>query len=191
MVAHRTAPARHLCGAFVLLSMPLQAALAQGLTWSDVACAESRLRVADGFRCRATDPYSPANNSGATYRFHTATVTNDDGTTYLYLMEGLDARSFIRLSRALPEQLSQSIPLAQSGRDWSQVRLHAGSGYALFTAQNGDSCVGFRKAGPDRGGGHAWAILGIRCAAKGQTLGDVEVVGAVEAARPNDSTRSK
>ncbi len=191
MIAHRYAPACRLPATLGLLAMPLQAALAQGLTWSDVACSESRLMVGDGFRCRATDPYSPGNGSGATYRFHTASITNNGGTTYLYLMEGLDARSFIRLSRALPEQLSQSIPLAQSARDWSPVRLHAGTGYALFTAQSGDSCVGFRKAGPDRGGGHAWAILGIHCAPRGQGLEDSAIVGIVEAARPNESTRAK
>jgi hypothetical protein len=32
---------------------------------------------------------------------------------------------------------------------------------------------------------------GIRCAAKGQTLGDTEIVSAIEAARPNESARTK
>jgi len=191
MVAQRRAPARHVARTLVLLSMPLQPALAQSPSWTDVACGESRLLVADGFKCRASEPYKPGNGTGAVYRFHTATAMNDGSITYLYLMEGLDGRSFIRLSRAVPEQLSESLPLAQSGRDWSQVRLHAGSGYALFTALGGETCVGFRKAGPDRGGGHAWAILGIHCAAKGQALGDTEIVGAIEAARANESARAK
>ena len=191
MAAYRHARARLLQAMSALLVMPRLPALAQALTWSDVPCGDSRLLVADGFRCRATAPYSPDNGRGATYRIHTASATNSEGTTYLYLMEGTDARSVIRLSSAVPEQLSQAIPLAQTGRDWSQVRLHAGSGYALFTAENGDNCVGFRKAGPARGGGHAWAILGIRCAAAGQTLSDTEIVSAIEAARPNEPARTK
>jgi hypothetical protein len=166
-----------------LLSATMEPALAQDLTWSDVDCGVSRLVAANGFRCRATDPYSPGGSSRATYRFYTATATTAEGTTYLYLMEGIDERSWIRLSRPLPEQLSQSIPLARAATGWSEVRLHAGSGYALFTAESGESCVGFRKAGPDRGAGHAWAILGIHCAPKGQVLGDTEIVGAIESAR--------
>lgn len=166
-----------------LCAMMAPAAAQDGsITWSDIACGESRLAVADKFRCRASNPYAPGGGSSATYRFYTATSASD-GTTYLYLMEGLDRRSWVRLSRPLPEQLSQSIPLAQSGSNWSAIRLHAGSGYALFTAQAGEACVGFRKAGPDRGSGHAWAILGIHCAPKGRTLGDSQVVAVIESAR--------
>lgn len=98
-------------------------------------------------------------------------------------MEGLDEQSWIRFSLSLPEQLSQSIPLARGGRDWSTVRLNAGSGYALFTSEKGEHCVGFRKPGPDRGAGHAWAILGIRCAQKDQTLSDADIALAIDAAR--------
>lgn len=166
-----------------LMWATMQPALAQSPIWSDIACTESRLMVAEGFRCRVTEPYNPGGGSRATYRFYTATTAAAEGTTFLYLMEGLDEQSWIRLSLALPEQLSQSIPLARNGRDWSAVRLHAGSGYAQFTAEGGESCVGFRKPGPDRGVGHAWAILGIHCAPTGQALSDTEIVGAIEGAR--------
>ncbi len=166
-----------------LLLTTLQPALSQDLAWSDVDCSASRLVAADGFRCRATQTYSPGGGSPGAYRFYTATATTGEGTTYLYLMEGVDERSWVRLSRPLTEQLSQSIPLARAATGWSEVRLHAGSGYALFTGGSGESCVGFRKAGPDRGVGHAWAILGIRCAPKGQALGDTDIAAAIESAR--------
>ncbi len=163
--------------------------VAQAQVWADIACSESPLVAGDGLHCRASEPYKPGGGSRATYRFYTAATTTTAGASFLYLMEGLDEQSWIRFSVALPEQLSQSVPLARGGRNWSAVRLNAGSGYALFTAEDGTNCVGFRKPGPDRGAGHAWAILGIRCAQKGETLSDADVVDAIEAARMKERAR--
>jgi len=174
---------RRLAMSLTLMWAMMTTASAQGPVWSDIACGESRLMIAEGFHCRATEPYTPGGGSHATYRFYTAAMTTAEATTFLYLMEGLDEQSWIRFSLTLPEQLSQSIPLARSGRDWSAVRLNTGSGYALFTSDAGERCVGFRKPGPDRGAGHAWAILGIRCAQKEQALSDTDIVDAIEAAR--------
>lgn len=181
----RSAGKRTRCMAMslTLMGVMMATASAQGPVWSDIACGESRLMIAEGFHCRVTEPYTPGGGSRAAYRFYTAATTTAEGTTFLYLMEGLDEQSWIRFSLALPEQLSQSIPLARGGRDWSAVRLYAGSGYALFTSDAGERCVGFRKPGPDRGAGHAWAILGIRCAQKDQSLSDADIASAIEAAR--------
>lgn len=174
---------RPMAMSFALMGGTIASAWAQDPVWSDIACGESRLVTAEDVHCRVTEPYTPGGGSRAAYRFYIAATTTAEGTSFLYLMEGLDDQSWIRFSVALPEQLSQSIPLARGGRDWSAVRLNAGSGYALFTSETGEHCVGFRKPGPDRGAGHAWAILGIRCARRGQTLSDTDIVSAIEAAR--------
>jgi hypothetical protein len=169
--------------AFVNLSAPAFAQ--QTRVWSDVDCAQSRIVVPTGFKCRATQEYyggqgTASSDAGGIFRQWTASATLNNVRLYYLLHDGIAARSNVTTTESLEERIKQLSQKAD--KNFLLTSPMAGGDYVRYEGPAGQPCVGIRKYGPSMGTGFKWIMVGTRCVQTGKTISDQDIASFIASA---------
>ena len=153
--------------------------------WSDIDCAQSRIVVSTGFKCRATQEYyggqgTASAGAGGVFREWTASATLNNVRLFYLLHEGIANRSTIVTTESLEERIKQLSKKAD--KNFSPTSPMAGGDYVRYEGPLGQPCVGIRKYGPSRGTGFKWIMMGTRCVQKGMTISDQDIASFIASA---------
>ncbi|MBI3199380.1 MAG: hypothetical protein HYZ40_18090 [Rhodospirillales bacterium] len=156
-------------------------AQAQGsLKFTTIDCSASKIVAPPGLVClvsneRAGGDFGAGTSEGL-FKYWSA-ISRKDLTrkTYYYAVEALETKSTIRIGDRLVDEIQRVSAQAKGATDLSKLNQVAGADYVTFKAGTGESCVGFRRAGPSKLTGYAWVLYGTECAPHGQHLGEGDI----------------
>jgi hypothetical protein len=169
--------------AFVNLSVPAFAQ--QTRVWSDVDCAQSKIVVPAGFKCRATQEYyggqgTASSNAGGMFRQWSASATLNNAGLFYHLHEGIVTRSTVVTIESLEERIKQLSRKAD--KNFSPTSPMAGGDYVRYESASGQPCVGIRKYGPSTTIGFKWIMVGTRCVQNGMAISDQDIASFIASA---------
>jgi hypothetical protein len=148
--------------------------------WTDIDCAQSRLVVPSGLKCRATQIYTGARGSrgtsaGGLFQRWSAFGTVNGSKVFYFVTEGSEPSSFTYTSATLLETITSAGAVTKGATQLSELKQVQGGDYATFVRPPGEACFGVRKFGPSQSNGYKWIMYGGRCDLAGHTASAAEV----------------
>jgi hypothetical protein len=165
--------------------LSVDAAAQETIVWSDIDCAQSKLVVPAGLRCRETNEVgtrgrATSTGGGVTKRW-AAFGTQQQVRLYYYVHEVLSMRSFVQVGQ-FTDVLRGTSPEAKGASHMSQPTARNGVDLVTFASARGENCIGLRRLGPSAAKGVAWVLYATRCAPAGRKATDAEIDGFIAAA---------
>jgi len=172
-------------GAMAAMALPVAAwAQAAAVEWTDVDCAQSRIRPTMGLHCRGTSALTnDALSTGqGMFRFWNAAGTVKDVKYYYYVAEAVHPGSAVMSNQELADALRARSPQARGSFQMSDIRRHKDADFVSFLSAAREACVGIRKNGPGNAQGARWLLYATRCVPPGQQITAADIDGFIREA---------
>jgi hypothetical protein len=151
--------------------------------WSEIDCATTKIVAPAGLKCRATQLVSGSDSqlagagAGGQFRRWTVFGTTGDGTrVFYYASEAAEPQSWTRPTARLEEVVRGFNRDYQKASAFTELAPLNGGDYQRFVDPSGANCVVIRKLGPSQSAGYKWYLVAGKCAAKGATISEPEIV---------------
>lgn len=157
--------------------------------WSEIDCTTTKIVAPAGLKCRATQIVSGSDSqiagagAGGQFRRWTAYGTIADGSrVFYYASEAAEPQSWTRPTARLEDVVRGFNREYQKANAFTELAPLNGGDYQRFVDPTGASCVAVRKLGPAQSVGYKWYLVAGKCAAKGATISEPEIVKFMTAA---------
>jgi hypothetical protein len=166
-------------------SLPFSLAAQETLVWSDIDCAQSKLVIPAGLKCKETNTAGTRNaakstGGGLTKRW-SAFGTLQQVKLYYYVHDDFDGKSFVQV-RDLASEIPNISAQGKGATITSGPEKKGDADLVTFTNAQRDNCVGIRKYGQARGGGYSWVLWATRCTPAAQRASDTDITAFVAGA---------
>jgi len=175
--------------AIVLAGLSSGASAQNAQVWSDIDCAQSKIKAPAGLKCRATNDINGSSDArfskgsgGGVFKNWSAYGTQDGTKLYYMIYDTIGPHSSKSVFLSLDQEIRNLSPYAKGGKDFTQPAQMSGADYSRFAGAKGDACVAIRKAGPVQGSGYKWVLFANECVPAGKTISDQELGRLIEAA---------
>ncbi len=159
-------------------SLPVSLAAQETLVWSDIDCAQSKLGVPAGLKCKETNTSGTRNaakstGGGLTKRW-SAFGTLQGAKLYYFVHDDFDGKSWVQVGQ-LTTEIQNISAQAKGATIASGPEKRGDADVVTFTNAQKDNCVGIRKYGQARGGGYSWVLWATRCTPAAQRASDADI----------------
>jgi hypothetical protein len=148
------------------------------IVWSDVDCAQSKLVIPAGLKCRSTNTVgtrgAPTSTGGGQVKYWSASGILQQVKLYYYVNEIVSMTSNVKVGQ-LVDDIRLISPQAKSASNMSGLEKKGDADLVTFNNSQNDNCVGIRKYGSSRGGGYSWVLYATRCTPPARKASDADV----------------
>jgi hypothetical protein len=171
-----------------ILVLPTFAFAQDTMKWSDVNCAEFKVAVPQGMRCRATQEYAGgqsgvAAGAGGTFRRWSVTGVVNGAKVFYYLHETTSLRSSVTPG-SLVDMLKSVSPQGRKGVTFSEPSNRDGVDFVRFVSDAKDSCVGILRGIRPQDRGYKFYVVASRCVPAGSQTSDAEIASFIASTMP-------
>jgi hypothetical protein len=171
--------------ATLVACLPISLSAQETIVWSDIDCAQSKLVIPAGLKCRQTNVVgtrgAPTSTGGGQVKYWNASGIVQKVKLYYNVTEIISSASYVQVGR-LTDNLRLISSQAKAATTMSGPEKRGDADFLTFTNALGDDCVGIRKVGTVRSAGYRWVLYATRCTPAAQKASAADIDAFIAAA---------